>query len=281
MAKLKRYKYILVLISIIIITTIISSFVSNVNNENFENGNVANSINNIDYYVITMGQPKRIKNINKQTNKLNDINPGNPIVIEKIDAVNGDDLNLNKLINDGKLAKEVVTETYYNGFNNINRRKYEVGCYLSHIKAYETIKSKINSGKVNKDAYSVIFEDDFDVEDNYFTGLNEATDYLTKNKVDFDILFLGFRNPNNELLGSNVYIPKCEKNIYECNHTHAYLIPNNKVDKLIDNLKFIDTPIDVKIIKLLLSNDLFVYRVMPNIVNQYSQTNGDSIILGY
>ena len=283
MAKVKRYKYILVLLSILIICVIILCFVNNVNNvnnENFENNDkndMNGKINDIDYYVITMGQPNRIENINKQTNKLNDINPGNPITIKQIDAVNGNDLNLEELLNNNVITKDVLKTTPYSGMNpDLNRRKYEVGCYLSHQRTYSKIQDSIQNGFIDSNGYSIIFEDDFEIQDNFFIELQKALNFITKNKTDFDILFLGLHSEKNDLVGSNIYRPNCE-NIYNCYYTHAYLIPNNKVNKLMQKMSTLYDAFDIMIIDLSEKRELIVYRVIPDIVNQNSETTGSII----
>ena len=184
MAKIKRYKYILwfSIIFIIISIFVLYYLKLKLNQEGFENIVELPSsydLSKIDYYVITMGQQKRLDNINKQTAKLNSMNPGDPITITKIDAVKGDDLDLVELVKDGKITKEIITEYIYYGMEkNIKNRKYEVGCHGSHMKTYKTISDGIKNNKIDKNGYSIYFEDDFEIQDNYFEELQKAIDYL-------------------------------------------------------------------------------------------------------
>jgi GR25 family glycosyltransferase involved in LPS biosynthesis len=247
--------------------------------ETFGNGGGAGPYD-IKYYVITMGQPHRLENIQKETDKLNRMAPSgsSPIAFETVDAVKGDDLDLNRMVREGKLAKEVIKPEGYRGFGVVDKRKYEVGCYLSHIHAYENIKRGIANGSINPNSYSIIFEDDLEIQDGYFEGLQKGLNYLTSNQKDFDMLFLGLHSEENDLIGSNIYRPNC-KGIYNCYYSHAYLIPNRKVDKLLEKMAFIDNTVDIKMISLSESGDLSVFRIMPDIVNQNSPTTG-SVIRG-
>jgi GR25 family glycosyltransferase involved in LPS biosynthesis len=285
MAKQNRYKYILWLFAFVCISVILLHFVEKRGSgsdrgllETF--GNVSSGQYDIKYYVITMGQPHRIENIQKETDKLNSMAPSGSghIKFDIVDAVKGDDLDLNRMVKEGKLAKEVINPEGYRGFGVVDKRKYEVGCYLSHIRAYEKIKRGIANGSINPNSYSIIFEDDLEIQDGYFEGLQKGMDYLTSNQKDFDMLFLGLHSEENDLVGSNIYRPNC-KGIYNCYYSHAYLIPNSKVDKLLEKMAFIDNTVDIKMISLSESGDLSVFRIMPDIVNQNSPTTG-SVIRG-
>lgn len=275
----KRYKYIPWFFSVIFISIILLYIIDNSPIWEIQEGfDDLSSTYKFDYYVITMGQPKRIENIEKQTNTLNNLNPNknNKIVLQIIDAVNGDDLNLPQLVKDGVLAKEVLTESSYRGFGEINKRKYELGCYLSHIRTYEKIQNGIKNGSIDPEGYSIIFEDDLEVQNDYFTGLKMGMDYLKQNNTDFDLLFLGVYSETNDKIGSNVFRPNCP-NIYNCYYSHAYLIPNNKVDKIKEKMTFMDNTVDIKIFDLSEKKELIVYRIMPDIVNQNSPVTGSII----
>lgn len=222
----------------------------------------------IQYYVITMGQPKRLENIETQLAKLNP-----PIEIKRIDAINGDDLDLEKMVKDGKLDREVLTnnDKTFRSFGVKEKRKYEVGCYLSHQKAYKEIEAN-----GNPNGFSIVLEDDFEIQPGFYEKLNEGLDYLTENKTDFDILFLGLKSEKNDHIGSNIYKPVC-KYIYSCWYTHAVLINNKNISKILDKTQYIDHAIDIKIIDLSEKGKLNIFRIMPDIVNQNSPTTGSTI----
>jgi GR25 family glycosyltransferase involved in LPS biosynthesis len=277
MIKIKKYQFILSFFIFIFISIIILYYL-NFYQENFENPVNSYDLKNIQYYVITMGQQNRIENIKKQTDILNHIIPNKRINIKKVDAINGDDLDLEQMIKDGIIAKGVVTDQSYNELNlNLNRRKYEVGCYLSHLKVYNTVSDDVKNNIIDSNGYSVYFEDDFEIQENYSKELQKAINYLIQNNMDFDILFLGFRCNDNKHIGSNIYKPVCEKK-YNCALAHAVLINNKNINKIINKISnIIENPIDTTIAKLSEKNELIIYRIMPDIVSQYSHQKGSLI----
>lgn len=215
----------------------------------------------IDFYVITQGQEDRLKNIQKQTDKINDQNPeGKPVYIKQIEAINGENLNLYKLAEMGKIKKTIIDDGI-DGFTRPSRRKYEIGCYLSHIKTYNEILSKNDLTR-----YSIIFEDDFDIKENFIEILNLIMKQITENQIDFDILLLG-------LIGGGPEEPnKLSENIYKLNNeainygAHAYMVPNIKLQKILEKMSYIDKILDVKLFSP--STGLIVLHVDPLIVNQ-------------
>ena len=231
---------------------------------------------NINYYVITMGQPIRLENIQKQTERLN--TNGKNIVVNKIDAIRGDDLDMEELASTGIIPTEVLTEPVFNGFirgkDKMIRRKYEVGCYMSHVKSMQAIADS------NAD-YGIIFEDDFEIQPEFFNQLEKAMNFLTKNKVDFDILFLGMNGPGIEIkqIGENVYKQSCEFSgeYVNCFGLHGYLIPRNKVNNIISKLDTIDEIIDEKLLELGEEGVFTIYRLIPDIVKQNSGETGSTI----
>jgi GR25 family glycosyltransferase involved in LPS biosynthesis len=212
----------------------------------------------IDYYVITMKNPERIENINQQKNKLKQ--QGTPIDIQLVDAVVGVDLNLNELIKTEILSPHFKS---YRG-SEINKKK-EIGCYMSHLKIYEMIQQKEQTSTSNP--YSVIFEDDFDIDSSLFLkDVNESLEYLKNNKLDFDILYLGTIPHNHGNL--------LDKKIYEIDKktglegTHGMIIHNKNVSKLITNLKPMKQAFDVELTQLCHRDKLNAYVIYPHIVNQ-------------
>ena len=79
----------------------------------------------IDYYFITMGNPERLENVRTQQNT-------SGVKAERIDAVVGNDLDLNKLS---------YKPSIKNDFNPANVKR-EVGCYMSHLKFYTLVQNK-------------------------------------------------------------------------------------------------------------------------------------------
>jgi len=229
-----KYKYtIFFLIFILIVVCIFASY-SRL--ENF-----SSNTENIDCYVITLGRPeKKLVNIENQQKKI-------PYKIEKVDAVFGDDLNIEQLVNDGIVAPEY-------GYSNLKERKRQIGCYMSHLKVLRMIENN------NLDSnYSIIFEDDFNISDNFVEQLQQNKYVI--NNLDFDILFLG------NILEGNVGEHVAE-NIYGKNQvygTHGYLINNKNIKHILEHMKYIDNHVDLKFTSI---SELKVYIMSPSIVVQ-------------
>lgn len=132
----------------------------------------------------------------------------------------------------------------------------QLGCYLSH---YLLIKSLINS----EYDYTVIFEDDFNVEicdlDNKINTLLDTID------IDFDFLFLGTQ--------TNCYGDKYKDDLYFINKTkkivgfHGYIINNNKIKKILSLLKNINQEIDIQVFNHIKKNNLIGLFVNPKYIS--------------
>jgi len=208
-------------------------------------------VQNINYYVISMENEDRMNNIIEQTKKINEHNNAN-ISIEIVDAIVGKNLDLQKLRDIGILSStaELGDDEY--------KQKNEIGCYLSHMKVYETIKQKNNSG------YSVIFEDDFKI-NNYFLDILDTTISKLQNiDVDFDYLFLGIAGNNGEQVVDNIFNISPDISY----QAHGYLINNKNIDKIIEKMKYIETVLDVQIFNKGKQKELNVLRIYPTIVDQ-------------
>jgi len=229
--------------------------------ENFQ----TNNDQTIEYCVITMQKQDRLENIKKQEDKINQNVPANEkINIRKIDAVVGANLDLNKLVSDKLLAPEFKDES--------KSRKAELGCYLSHMKIYNTIRNSKKTG------YTVIFEDDFEiVSDDFLKTVKRSLNTLVNDSVDFDMLFLGNNHSNyskdpipknkGELLKDNIYFFNRNQFLYG---TEAILINNKNIDKMINALQYMDMPIDQKIQFQTISDNLNILLLSPVLVDQKS-----------
>jgi len=185
--------------------------------------------NKYDIYVINLHKDERIKNIENQQKKVSQ-----EIVL--IDGIDGQKLIINDLINQRVLSSEDHLHT------DERVKKREIGCYLSHLNIYNKIKND------NKIGYTIIFEDDFKIDvDNFLEKVDELIVKLNNNNVEFDILFLG-NHPWNERRGTHIV-----DNLYKMGNDEllsgmqGYVINNKHVNKLINEISYIDIPIDIKI----------------------------------
>ena len=125
-----------VLIFLIIFFLILDFYKKNFNkleeNKLEENKLEENNFEEINFYTISLKKRERLENIEKQNKKLK-------TKIKIIDAINGINIEQNKLLEENILSKNFVD-------NNLKRNK-EIGCYLSHKKIYEIIKENKENKK--------------------------------------------------------------------------------------------------------------------------------------
>jgi len=208
--------------------------------------NLEHYSNNIDVYVISLKTPDRLENIKKQTEKMKKN-------IEIFDATRGDKLDIDDLIRKG-----ILSEKYKDGDVKVKR---EIGCYMSHKLLYNKIKEMGNPG------YTIILEDDFVVKiENIMDEINSSIDKLKSKRIDFDLLFLGnLNNIHGEPIIDNIYYDDINTPLL-C--THAYMVNNNSIDKIINETKLIDEPIDWKLNNLSKNNKLKMLVLYPTLVDQ-------------
>jgi glycosyl transferase family 25 len=202
----------------------------------------------IKMYVISLKNEDRMNNIKMQENKINS-------EIEIFDAVKGWELNAEELFKNG-----IISESY----KNPNRyQQGQLGCYMSHLNLLNKIKKENNNG------YSIIFEDDFNItEDNFLKEVESILVKINNKNLDFDLIFLGNQDNNKgEIVIDNIH--EIDKNV-DLYATHAYVVNNKNIDKIIDKIKFINNPIDVNYDYLGKNNILKIYVINPRIV--YQQT---------
>ena len=241
--------WIWVLLFILIVLHYSSTF------ESFENADG----NNIDLYVISLQHEDRLENIKKQQKKIN-----KEIVV--FDAVKGDKIDIDNMISNGFISNDWVK-------NATPIRKREIACYLSHLNLYKKIQ------QIGHNGYTIIFEDEFDImREKFLEYINETIEKINNKKIDFDMLYFGNTHSNHgKHIVDNIYYMNTMDTLYGM---HAYLINNKKIDNIIDMVKIVDTPIDVKIEdlgKLHKLTILVIYPTIVNVINSISNINDLSI----
>ena len=199
--------------------------------------------NNISYNVIHMknsneNKYNNILNIEKQINQK----------INIFDAIIGKNVNLKNL--------NIFDENIKFNFNYTFPG--EVGCYLSHL-----LLIKKASYDTNND-YTVIFEDDFKVNNN---NLNEEiNNIINKTNGDFDMIYLGNLNNNHKKqIIDNIYTVDSVSPLWG---THALLINNKNANKILSNITNIDSAIDNKYKSIIDNNNIKAYVIYPTLVEQ-------------
>jgi len=134
-------------------------------------------------------------------------------------------------------ANSSEVDTYYQRINGLVH-KAAIACWLSHLKAYQTIVD-------NRLQSALILEDDVDMEMDIREQLKNIMQYLPKS---WEMLYIGhcsredFGEPYNH---PNLYVstrPSC---------THAYAVSFNGARVLLRELSNIKGPIDVMLVNLI------------------------------
>lgn len=216
-----------------------------INIDKFENWN-----DDYDCHVITMKNDNRIKNIEEQQKKCQ-------IKINIFDAFNGNTLSESNYKNELK-EKGLLDES--NGFKpDEKKRNREIGCYLSHLNIYKMIKDKMRNSNYKK-KYTIIFEDDVKLDDNFMQKLKKGMEII-KNK-NFDLFYLGTTWVKaGDVVQDNIHT-NAKEPMYG---TFAYIVNNNNIDKIINLTEKIDAAIDVKLDKLIKNKQLNTYYFYPRI----------------
>lgn len=194
----------------------------------------------VNYYVISMQTPDRLKNIQEQQQKFDS-------KINIFDAVNGDNIDFDKI--DGQELADSFKE-------NTQKRKREIGCFLSHYNILKLIETTSNP-----DGYTVIFEDDFNIiVDN--VELKIKTTLEDMKSIDFDMLYIEMNadQTGGESTVQGVCKMNMEQNMWG---TQGYIVKNKNIRRMLENTWIIDMPIDWKYITAIKSNKLTAYTFCP------------------
>lgn len=231
-----------IILFILFLIFIINVCLSRDNKETFNESN-------INMYVISLKHQDRLDNIQKQKDKINkDINI--------FEAVRGDFIDFSNIKNEYSIGGRFTELTQ--SIKHTDKRV--LGCYLSHLNLLKKIKQENQSG------YTVIFEDDFNIiSNNFIESIYNILNNIAKQKNTFDMIFLGntYSNKGDNII-ENIYDIDVNTNLYG---THAYLINNKNIDKIINNINHIDEPIDVRYEYLGKNKILDIYVVYPVVVN--------------
>ena len=129
--------------------------------------------------------------------------------------------------------KELFFKTYddnYEFINNALSKPGELGCYLSHQSLLNLI------AKGNEHKYSVILEDDIELNNHFLKKLENIINDVENINLDWDIIYLGNIGKNHDKqIVNNIYSINPNQ---ICCGTHCLLINNKNAKKIYDsNLK--------------------------------------------
>jgi glycosyl transferase family 25 len=137
------------------------------------------------------------RRVDRKEHVINEINKtGYNGSVERIEAVDGKQLNINTISN------KLITPEGKEDVLNVNAGMYyiltpgAVGCALSHLNIYNKIIEEMSDND-----YALILEDDVTIVDNFF---NKLTNYI-KNIPQFDILYIGYHYYTNDDPSRKIY----------------------------------------------------------------------------
>lgn len=237
---------IIIFIFIFIIVLLMCLLIFNTNNNKVNQNKIENystELPDFTFNVITLYNPDRLLNISEQEKILPNIK------INKFNAIRGNTLNHDKLIQD----KILTNDFWYPD----SKRSNEIGCYLSHLELLKSLKK--SSAK-----YHIVFEDDFKFISNtdFLAMINNAISQTKFNS--FDIIFLGWNSSGNnseKIIWSSNLIKFVPTNSFY--GTYAYIVNSNSLDKIINQISQVDMPIDTKYNVLYTSGKLDLYWLNP------------------
>ncbi len=194
-------------------------------------------------------RPDRFRNMKERFSKLG-------IEAERFPAIYGGAVNWGDEYH-SKFYKQDIEQDLNNG---------ELGCYLSHLAMYQMIKEN-GWGK------TLILEDDADLH----IGFVEEFEQFISKVPEYEMFYLGQWNYDKgadvgerTALKEKIY-EYGNRSIYsasKCWLTHAYIVDIDVIDKLLNNTKNIYGSIDRVLADIQEKENLKVYAIYPNLVNQ-------------
>lgn len=133
------------------------------------------------------------------------------------------------------------------------RRKGEIGCYLSHKKLMESLQGQ----KVDDDAGHLILEDDVEIAKDTLDQWIKVASSLDK---DWDMFFFGIHDPVLDDVKNGIAKVKSIQSM------HAYMVRHKSIPKILDKIKIMYDPID-EIIRWN-SDVLNLYAIQPFTITQ-------------
>ncbi len=243
--KINTTYYFILLIVLLIVLLILYICILNIKS-NFDYDNT------IIYYINLDRSVKRKKNVEKMLKE-------NDLIGNRISAVDGKKINIDDEKYKKYFKKSKKAYNYYKEDYDTNKKHIgHFGCFLSHMKTYETfLKTDYK--------YAIIFEDDMEIKD--------FKDKLNKNiknvPTNWDIILLQYSinkdqgNDGKFLLNNNIL--KINGNF---TGTCGYIINRNSAKILLKELEDHSWLIDWKVGDLSKNNKLNIYGVYPQIVCQ-------------
>lgn len=154
---------------------------------------------------------------------------------------------------------------YNQNRNHLFFTSTELACWASHMRVWLTIADDISSVN-NDDHWSMIFEDDIDLE---METIRIVESFPSSIWITADLIYLGHcANPPGKLIyQSSTHIYRVHQAVHpSC--THAYAVRSRTARILISSLSNPSQPIDNAIVQLVKEQHLIVYSIHPPLAIQ-------------
>jgi hypothetical protein len=195
-----------------------------------------------------------IINLDKSKERWNDmleqVKVLDPLPVNRWSATDGRSMKEQDLI-DEKIP--IIIRPQFALESKQERRKGEIGCYLSHKKLLEFLGAQ----KADDDAGHIILEDDVEIDTDTLDKWIKVADKLNK---DWDIFFFGIHDPVLEKAENGI------AKVTSIQSLHAYMVRQKSIPKILDIIKIMYDPID-EIIRWN-SNKLNLYAIDPFVIKQ-------------
>lgn len=241
------YLWLTIIIILLIIIYILTNN-STINTEFFTD------VNDVGLFVINM------KFRTDKKKRMEDELKKHGLSAEFIDAIVGYNIDIDKMVSNNLIN------------NKINRpmRRGEIGCYLSHIKSWESfLKSNYK--------YALILEDDAVFLNDFKNKLNDLMEEID---FPFDIIYLN-DNCEHHFGDKCLYGVQKSKNLFKPGTVgyglYGYLLSREGAKKLIDIALPIEMPIDDKTMRMYEDGELIGYKLIEPYIFVASIIDSDTM----
>jgi len=181
-----------------------------------------------------------------------------PLPVNRWSAVDGRTLTEQDLIQE-KIP--IIVRPQNSIDHRKERRKGEIGCYLSHKKLLENLGKMT---KVSDNSGHLILEDDVKIDKDTLDKWIEVAPSLNK---DWDIFFFGIHDPGLEKVSNGIAKVKSIQSL------HAYMVKQSSIPKILKIIDVMYDPID-EIIRWN-ADKLNMYAIQPFVINQRTNYHSD------
>ena len=194
-----------------------------------------------------------IINLERDIIRMNNLSNNLDGKFKRFPAINGNELDIEELKRIGMLRIDDNSFPYSKHITK-DTLKGSIGCALSHIRLWKSLKSTPGE-------HFLILEDDSIIDVDILDNINK---YIKDVPDDWDILFLG---------GSRVYGRRVNNNIIKAEYINnwmncglfAYIIKKSAINKLLKKAVPITNYIDMQINKFY-GNDIKAYYTYPTLI---------------